>query len=118
VLLNNGSERQNAAWTFLKWFTSSSQGMRWSLATGDLPTRASEASQPTYQAYVHRYKGISTFVQNEQNALKARPALVSYNEISQAMGQAIQAVLLGKKQPKQALDQAAAQVNQILAQGP
>jgi multiple sugar transport system substrate-binding protein len=118
VMLDNGDARRNAAWTFLKWFTSSSEAMRWSLATGDLPIRASEASQPTYQAYVHRYNGISTFVQNEQNALKARPALVSYNEISQAMGQAIQAVLLGKKQPQQALDQAAAQVNQILAQGP
>jgi ABC-type glycerol-3-phosphate transport system substrate-binding protein len=43
--------------------------------------------------------------------------LTDYNEISQAMGQAIQAVLLGKAQPKQALDQAAAQVNQLLAQG-
>ena len=41
----------------------------------------------------------------------------TYNEISQAMGQAIQAVLLGKAQPQQALDQAATQVNQILAQG-
>jgi len=66
---------------------------------------------------VKQYNGIATFVQNEGNALKARPVLVNYNEISQAMGQAIQAVLLGKAQPKQALDQAAAQVNQVLAQG-
>ena len=43
--------------------------------------------------------------------------LPTYNEISQAMGQAIQAVLLGKAQPQQALDQAAQQVDQILAQG-
>jgi multiple sugar transport system substrate-binding protein len=91
--------------------------MRWSLATGDLPIRASETKLPAYQAYVKKYNGISTFVQNEANALKARPVLVDYNEISQAMGQAIQAVLLGKAQPKQALDQAAAQVNQVLAQG-
>jgi ABC-type glycerol-3-phosphate transport system substrate-binding protein len=34
------------------------------------------------------------------------------------MGQAIQAILLGKADPKEALDQAAAQVDQILAQGP
>ena len=33
------------------------------------------------------------------------------------MGQAIQAILLGKAQPQQALDQAAQQVDQILAQG-
>ena len=41
----------------------------------------------------------------------------TYNEISQAMGQALQAVLLGKAEPKQALDQAAQQVDQILSQG-
>ena len=45
------------------------------------------------------------------------PVLSTYNEISQAMGQAIQAILLGKAQPQQALDQAAQQVDQILAQG-
>jgi ABC-type glycerol-3-phosphate transport system substrate-binding protein len=33
------------------------------------------------------------------------------------MGQAIQAVLLGKAQPQAALAQAADQVNQVLAQG-
>ena len=41
--------------------------------------------------------------------------ITTYNEISQAMGQAIEAVLLGKAQPQQALDQAAYQVNPILA---
>ena len=117
VMLNNGDARTKAAWTFLKWFTSPTEAMRWSLATGDLPIRASETKLPAYQAYVKKYNGIATFVQNEGNALKARPVLVNYNEISQAMGQAIQAVLLGKAQPKQALDQAAAQVNQVLAQG-
>jgi len=117
VMLDNGSDRTKAAWTFLKWFTSPPQATQWSLATGDLPIRASQVKQPAYQAYVKKYKGISTFVQNEQNALKARPVLASYNEISQAMGQAIQAVLLGKAQPKEALDKAAAQVDQVLAQG-
>ena len=55
---------------------------------------------------------------NEENAVKARPVIENYNELSEAMGQAIQAILLGKADPKEALDQAAAQVDQILAQGP
>jgi multiple sugar transport system substrate-binding protein len=117
VMLDNGDARTQAAWTFLKWFTSPAQAMRWSLATGDLPIRASQVKQPDYQAYIKKYTGIATFVQNEQNAVKARPVLTDYNEISQAMGQAIQAVLLGKAQPQAALAQAADQVNQVLAQG-
>jgi len=117
VMLNNGNTRVQAAWTFLKWFTSPAQVMKWSLATGDLPTRASVVKLPQYQQYLAKYKGIGTFVANLNNALKARPVLTNYNEISADMGQAIQAVLLGKAQPKQALDNAATQVNQILASG-
>ena len=37
-----------------------------------------------------------------------------YPRISQAIGQAVQAVLLGKAEPKAALDQAAGQVDSIL----
>ena len=117
VMLDNGDDRRNAAWAFLKWFTSPTEAMQWSLATGDLPIRSSQTQTPDYPKYTAKYPGIATFVDNEQNALKARPVLPTYNEISQAMGQAIQAILLGKAQPQQALDQAAQQVDQVLAQG-
>jgi multiple sugar transport system substrate-binding protein len=117
VMLDNGDDRRNAAWTFLKWFTATDQATDWSIATGDLPIRASQVQSPHYSTYTARYKGVGTFVDNEQNAEKARPVISTYNEISQAMGQAIQAVLLGKAEPKAALDQAAQQVDQILAQG-
>jgi multiple sugar transport system substrate-binding protein len=117
VLFDNGSERRDAAWEWLTWFTSSEQAMKFSLATGDLPIRASQTDQPAYQEYIKKYPGVETFVENEGNALKARPVIPTYNEISQAMGQAIQAVLLGKADPKEALDQAADQANQVLAQG-
>jgi maltose-binding protein MalE len=43
--------------------------------------------------------------------------IANYNEVSQAMGQAIEAVLLGKGQPQQELDQAAQQADQTLATG-
>ncbi len=117
VLFNNGSQRTQAAWTFLKWFTSPQQAMIWSTQTGDLPIRGSETRLPGYDAYVKKYPGVSVFVQNEANALKARPVIANYNEVSQAMGQAIEAVLLGKGQPQQELDQAADQVDQTLATG-
>ena len=90
VMLDNGDDRRKAAWTFLKWFTGTEQAMQWSIATGDLPIRASQTQAVDYSKYTSKYKGVATFVDNEQNAVKARPVLASYNEISQAMGQAIQ----------------------------
>jgi multiple sugar transport system substrate-binding protein len=115
VLFNNGSARAQAAWTFISWFTSAKQSLQWSLRTGDLPIRASVLKLPGYQTYVKKYRGVSTFVSNLRNAVHVRPVTPLYPKISAAIGQAVQAVLLGKAQPKQALDQAAAQVNAILA---
>ena len=54
---------------------------------------------------------------NLSNVTKARPNIPTYPQISQAIGQAVQAVLLGKMQPQQALTQAAQQVNSVLASG-
>ena len=81
---------------------------------GSTRIRKSEVKQPAFKQYVKKYKGIGTFVENLANAKKARPVTDKYPRISQAIGQAVQAVLLGKEQPKAALDQAAGQVNSIL----
>jgi multiple sugar transport system substrate-binding protein len=115
VLFNNGSDRAKAAWSFISWFTSPAQSLEWSQRTGDLPIRQSVLKLPGYAGYTAKYNGVSTFVQNLQNAVKVRPVTPLYPKISTAIGQAVQAVLLGKAQPKQALDSAAAQVNTILA---
>jgi multiple sugar transport system substrate-binding protein len=114
ILLNNGKQRSAAAWSFMKWFLSTREHLKFALATGDLPIRKSEVEQAGYKRYVKKYKGIGTFVQNLANAKKARPVTDKYPRISQAIGQAVVAVLLGKAQPKAALDQAAGQVNSIL----
>jgi multiple sugar transport system substrate-binding protein len=114
VLFNNGKQRSTAAWNFMKWFLSPKEHMRIALATGELPIRKSELKLPGYKRYVKKYKGTGTFVLNLANAKKARPVTDKYPRISQAIGQAVQAVLLGKAQPKAALDQAAGQVDSIL----
>jgi multiple sugar transport system substrate-binding protein len=114
-LFNNGKQRSAAAWSFIKWFLSTKEHLKIALATGELPLRRSELKQPGYKRYVKKYKGIGTFVKNFANAKKSRPVTDKYPKISQSIGQAVQAVLLGKAQPKDALDQAAGQVNSILS---
>jgi len=114
VLFNNGVKRSAAAWNFMKWFLSPAEHMRIALATGELPIRRSELRLPGFKRYVKKYKGTGTFVQNLANAKKSRPVTDKYPKISSAIGQAVQAVLLGKAQPKAALDQAAGQVDSIL----
>ena len=115
VVFNNGSARTQAAWEFLKWLTSPSIDLKWALMTGDLPIRASVSRLPGYAQFVKKYPGVATWVKNLGNATQARPVLTVYPKISTAIGQAVQAVLLGKAQPQQALQQAAQQVNGVLA---
>ena len=114
VLFDNGKDRANAAWTFMKWFLSTNEHLNFALATGDLPIRASELKQPKYKAYTQKYPGIKTFVANLRNAKKVRPVDARYPRMSEAVGLAVEAVLLGKADPKKALDDAAAKVNSIL----
>ena len=65
-MFDNGEDRTKAAWTFLKWFTSPTEAMKWSLATGDLPIRESQTQPPTYQQYTKKYTGIQTFVETRR----------------------------------------------------
>jgi multiple sugar transport system substrate-binding protein len=116
VIFNNGAPRVKAAEDFLLWLTAPAQDKFFTLKTGNLPTRQSTASSPGYQSEMNAaLPGVSTFIANLGNVKQARPQLASYPQISQVIGNMIVAVLLGKQQPKAALDAAAAKVNSILA---
>jgi multiple sugar transport system substrate-binding protein len=54
-------------------------------------------------------------VENLSNVKKARPSVEQYPAISEAMGQAIVAVMLGKDQPASALNGAAQAADTALA---
>jgi multiple sugar transport system substrate-binding protein len=115
VVFDNGADRREAAWAFVSWLTAPEQILTDSLATGHLPTRISVAQMPEFAEFQTKYPGIDVFAANVANVQKARPVLASYPQISQALGQAIVAVMLGDKEPQQALDEAAQQANDILA---
>jgi multiple sugar transport system substrate-binding protein len=115
VMFNNGSSRVAASWEFLKWFTSAKVDLQWAQMTGDLPIRDDVSTLPGYQTFVKTYPGVGEWVANLKNSKQTRPVSTVYPKISTAVGQAVQGVLLGKVPPKQALDQAAQQVNSLLS---
>ena len=116
VLFDNGEERAAAAWEFISWLTAAEQVQKDSMLTGHLPTRQSVLDTPGFtEDFGKKFPGNDVFAENLANVKKARPVLASYDQISQAMGQAIVAVLLGEKDPQQALDEASETVNGILA---
>jgi len=115
VLFDNGETRSKAAFEFIKWYTSGEQDLKNAMVSATLPIRQSELELPEYKDLLKEYPGIDVFVENMNNAVKARPITPAYPQISEALGNAIVSVLLGKADAKTALDQAAQETNSILA---
>jgi multiple sugar transport system substrate-binding protein len=118
VVLDHGPDRVDAAYGFLRWLSQPAQVQKFSLATGDLPTRRSLAGDEQFmRRFESKLHGVSTFVENLGNVKQSRPATADYSKVSEQLGQAIVSVLLGKKQPQAALSDAAAQTRTVLGQG-
>jgi multiple sugar transport system substrate-binding protein len=117
MVFDNGTAREQAAWTFLTWLTGAKSQATFNLATGDLPTRGSVTKLPSYAAYLAKYPGDKVFVANLSNVTQARPNTKTYPQISQAIGSQLQGVLIGQTSPQAALDNAAAQADSALASG-
>lgn len=116
VVFNNGDRKKQAAVDFVKWLTAAPQVKTFSLATGDLPTRVSVGQdQAVLTQLDENLPGSATFVENLNNVKKTRPTVDQYPAISEAMGQAIVSVMLGKDQPADALNSAAQATDAALA---
>lgn len=96
------------AYDFTKWLTDSAQDVRWNVANGNLPLRSSTGDTPEFKQYVKDFPGADVFFANMQNAKKPRPTVPGYQAMSVEVGKAISQVLLGAKDAKTALDEAAA----------
>lgn len=116
VVFDNGDQKKRAAIDFVKWLTAPEQVKAFSLGTGDLPTRTSVGRDPAVlKALDEKVPGSATFVENLNNVEKVRPTVEQYPDVSEALGQAIVAVMLGKEQPAAALDAAAQAADAALA---
>lgn len=77
--------------------------------------RASEKQLPAYQKFQKEYPGVDVFVDNFANTTEVRPTVEGYVALSQAVGDAVSAVLQGAKQTRPALDAAAKSADSALA---
>ena len=117
VVFNNSDKRKQAAIDFVKWLTAPEQVKAFSLGTGDLPIRTSVGQDKAVLDKLNEnVPGTAAFVENLNNVKKVRPQVEQYPAISESLGQAIVSVMLGKEQPKAALDNAAQAADAKLAE--
>ncbi|TRW80436.1 ABC transporter substrate-binding protein [Mycolicibacterium sp. 018/SC-01/001] len=117
VVFDNGDKKKQAAIDFVKWLSAPEQVKAFSLGTGDLPIRQSVGNdQAVLDKLNQNVPGTAAFVQNLNNVKKVRPTVEQYPDVSDALGQAIVAVMLGKQQPADALNTAAQAADAKLAE--
>jgi multiple sugar transport system substrate-binding protein len=115
MLFNHSDPRSKAALDFITWLDSAKVHLDFAIATGDLPVRKSETELPAYQTFLTKYPAEKVFVSNLDNVKHVRPNIASYGEVSAAVGQMVQSVLLGQAQPADALKSGSSQVAAALA---
>ncbi|UQX90274.1 ABC transporter substrate-binding protein [Jatrophihabitans telluris] len=115
LAFDHSSHRADVAVQFIQWLTSAPVHLEFAIATGDLPLRKSETSLPDYSKFLTKFPGDKVFVDNLDNVKHVRPNIAAYAEVSTAIAQMVQSVLLGQKPPQQALDAARDQVTSALA---
>jgi multiple sugar transport system substrate-binding protein len=108
--VTTGSKKKKAAWAYVTYMTSP-----------EVQNKFAKSSLPCWTKSYDDQQVISALPQVVPVAKKAlgeliaRPQVPRYNEISQILQAEVQNALLGKKQPKQALDDAAGQAGSLLA---
>jgi ABC-type glycerol-3-phosphate transport system substrate-binding protein len=108
--------RERAAWRLIRWFTERDQTARWAGELRAMPVRASalEVMTDTLEAY--------PFVQAQVEEIlpygRPEPAVPAEFQIRDILHTAIISVTQGLADPQVALDQAARDVNEILAGQP
>ncbi len=115
VVFDNGPARVRASEEFLRFMTEPANLLKNSMATGDLPTRASVQKLPGFAQFNKKYPGAGLFAANLANVRQARPQIPQYPRVSAALGREIVAALLGQTSPQAALNSAAQQADGYLA---
>ncbi len=115
MLFDHSSGRDATAFKFVDWLTSPSVHLKFAIATGDLPVRKSETTLPGYKTFLAKYPAEKVFVDNLNNVKHVRPNIPNYAQVSSAVGQMVQSVLLGQSSPADALKSGTSAVTAALA---
>jgi multiple sugar transport system substrate-binding protein len=116
TLFDNGKARSKAAIEFVQWLNSPEQDATWVTQAGSLPLRKGTAEQPAWKDYQDKTPGLSVFVAGLEGA-RTKPTIAAYPQVSEAVGQALVAVLLKRSSPQDALQKAVQASEGVLAGG-
>lgn len=110
-LMKTTPEREQAALKFLEYILSEQFQTEFSIGTGFLPVNMKSAQSEAYQKFIAQKPVLKVFLEQMKWTGK-RPIIAGYSRLSDSLGRAIEAALLGAS-PKKALQKAQERIEVI-----
>ena len=118
ILKGRPEAEQEAAWKFIKWLLEPEQQAEWYAGTGLLPVRISAYDLPAAQSVVAEYPHFSVPVElvleTPSTPESLGPLLGPISDVREVVVTAIEETVVCSKDPIEALDDAAAEANEII----
>jgi multiple sugar transport system substrate-binding protein len=115
--LASQAKEKTAAWLFMQWATGKDVLTSSALKNNINPTRKSAATAPEVLEYMASWGDYPKVYQEliEEYSRVRVPALPEFAELGDAWAKSVQEVVLGQKGAQQAMDEAAAEMDKVLA---
>ena len=97
-------QKEQACQEFLAYIVSEEFQTTWALKTGYLPINLKSQQSEAYQQYIQKNPVLEVFL-NQMEWARSRPIINQYTRLSENLGRAIEASLLGKQTPEAAVKQ-------------
>ncbi|MEH2056736.1 MAG: ABC transporter substrate-binding protein [Nostoc sp.] len=110
-LMKTTPAREQAALKFFEYVLSEKFQTEWSIGTGFLPVNLKSAQSQAYQEFLQQKPVLKVFI-DQMPVAGSRPIIPGYTRLSDSLGRAIEATMLGAS-PETALKQAQANLDSI-----
>ncbi|SRR6056297_44446 len=107
VALPDGSRNKDLAWEFISIAMNKENHRTWALSRAYVPVRESLASDDAFAQAIPFYAALEDLLP----LAKTRPAIPEYPQLSSQLQTALQSIMAGEMEVKEALDEAATEFN-------
>ena len=101
-VFKSNPQREQASLEFLEYVLSEDFQTTWALKTGYLPINIKSQQSDLYQQFVRENPVLEVFLE-QMKYTRSRPIIPKYTRLSENLGRAIEAALLGSQTPEEAL---------------
>ncbi len=114
-IMKTTPERERAAFKFAEFVLSEQFQTQWAIGTGYLPVNMKARQNREYLAFKAKLPAVEVFL-DQATYGRSRPIFPGYSRISENLGRAIEAVLMGRNSPEEALQTSQQRLNLVFNQ--